>query len=166
MVKIKYVFFALVLAAAGIGAYLLLFQNEEKRVKKQFRQLSEGVSKEPKESIFTMDQKIKMIASLVDESCEINIPSYSVSGRLSREEITGYAARSRLHLSELHLKFYDFSIAFPQEDEARVYLTARLTGKTTTGEAINEAHEIDCLLKKIDKKWLFTRIEVVEVLKK
>ncbi len=166
MVKGKPFLIALILMVIGIGVFLMLYQNEEKRVKKQFRQLSEGISKEPGENIFTMDQKIKKIGSLVDEFCEIHIPSYSVSGRLSREEITSYAARGRLHLSELYLEFYDFNITFTQANEARAYLTSRLTGKMTTGEAINEAHEIDCLLKKVEKKWLFTRIEVVEVLKK
>jgi hypothetical protein len=64
------------------------------------------------------------------------------------------------------LKFHDFDITFPKQGEARVRLTARLTGKTAMGEAINEAHEIDCLLGKTEKKWVFNRIEVVEVLKK
>lgn len=166
MVTLKYVLIALVLIAIGIGVSLTLFQSEEKRVKKQFYLLSEGVSKEPGENIFTMDQKIKKIGSLFDETCEINIPAHSVPGRLTRDEITGYAARARLYSSELLLKFYDFDIAFPQQGEAKVRLTARLTGKTTTGEAVNEAHEIDCLLTKIEKKWMFSHIEVVEVLKK
>jgi hypothetical protein len=165
-VKVKYVLIALILFAIGIGVSLTLFQSEEKRVKKQFHLLSKGVSREPGENIFTMDQKIKKIGSLFDETCEINIPAHSVSGRLTRYEITGYAARGRLHFAELHLKFYDFNIAFPQEGKAKVRLTARLTGKTTTGEAVNEAHEIDCLLKKTENKWIFSHIEVVEVLKK
>lgn len=166
MVKAKPILITLILIAVGIGAFLMFYQSDEKRVKKQFRQLSEGLSKESGENIFTLDQKIKKIASLFDETCEVNIQGYSISGRLSREEITGYAVRSRLHLSELRLTFYDFSITFLHEDEAKVYLTARLKGKMTTGEVINEAHEIDCLLKKIEQRWLFTRVEVVEVLKK
>jgi hypothetical protein len=165
-VKLKYILIALIIIALGAWMAHTLFQSEEKRVKKLFHLLSEGVSKEPGENIFTMDQKIKRIGSLFDETCEINIPAHSVSGRLTRDEITGYAARGRFHFAELHLKFYDFNIAFPQEGGAGVHLTARLTGKTTTGENVEEAHELDCLLKKIEKRWLFDRIEVVEVLKK
>jgi hypothetical protein len=164
-IKGKYILIVLILIATGIGVSTL-FQSEEKRIKKQFRLLSEGISKESGESIFTMDQKIKKIGSLFDETCEVSLPAYSIAGRLNREEITGYAARARLHLSELHLTFYDFNITLTHENHARVYLTARLTGKMTTGETMNEAHEIDCLLKKIEKKWLFTKIELVEVLKK
>jgi len=165
-VKLKYILIALIMIVLGAWMAHALFQSEEKRVKKQFHLLSEGVSKEPGENIFTMDQKIKKIGSLFGETCEINIPAYPISGLLPRDEITGYAARGRIHFKELYLKFYDFNIAFPQEDNAKVHLTARLTGKTTTGENVEEAHELDCLLKRIEKRWLFDRIEVVEVLKK
>lgn len=164
--KGKYLLILLLLILLGTGTFLLFSQSEEKRVKKLFRQLSEAISKESGESLFTLDQKIKTIGSLFDEDCEIHIPAFSIAGRLPREEITSYAARSRLHLSELNLTFYDFSITFPQTEAGKVYMTARLTGKLTTGEAINEAHEIHCLLKKIQKRWLLTRVEVVEVLKK
>lgn len=162
----KYILIIPILIALGIAIFLAFYQSEEGRIKKQFRQLSEGVSKEPGESIFTLEQKIKKVASLFDDACEVNIPVYSISGRLTREEITGYAARARLHLSELHLTFYDVKITFTDEGQATAYLTARVTGKMANGDAINEAHEIDCLLKKIEKKWLFTKIEIVEVLKK
>ncbi|OGP72787.1 MAG: hypothetical protein A2V86_08775 [Deltaproteobacteria bacterium RBG_16_49_23] len=165
-VKLKYLLIALIIIGLGIGTSLTLFQSEEKRVKKHFRLLSEGVSKEPGENIFTMDQKIKKIGSLFDETCEMNVPAHSLSGMLTRDEITGYAARGRLHFSQLHLKFYDFKITLPQEGIANVHLTARVTGKTRAGEAVNEAHELDCLLKKAEKKWLFSHIKVVEVLKK
>ena len=135
-------------------------------MKKPFYSLAEGVSKETDENIFTLDQKVKKIGSLFNETCEVHIPVHSISGRMTRQEITGYAARGRIHFRELYLKFHDFDITFPKQGEARVRLTARLTGKTAMGEAINEAHEIDCLLGKTEKKWVFNRIEVVEVLKK
>jgi hypothetical protein len=31
---------------------------------------------------------------------------------------------------------------------------------------VDEIRELECLLKKIDKKWFFNQIEVIEVLKK
>ncbi|MBM4338819.1 MAG: hypothetical protein FJ110_04685 [Deltaproteobacteria bacterium] len=164
--KIKYVLVSMALIAIGIGIFFMFLESEEKKVKKQFHLLSEGVSKETGENIFTLDQKLKKIGSLFNDTCDMAIPAHSISGQMTREEITGYAARGRLYVSELHLTFHDVMITFPQEGEARARVTARLTGKTTAGEGINEAHEIDCLLKKIEKKWLFSSIEVVEVLKK
>lgn len=166
MVRMKYLCILLLILAAGTGVFFTLFDSEERKVKKQLQQLSEGVSKEPTESIFTLDQKIKKIGSLFEESCEIKIPSHSLSGKLSRDEITGYAARTRLHFSQLRLVFHDMTITFPEEGVAKVHLTARLTGRMKTGENVEEAHELDGLMKKTEKKWLFSQIEVVEVLKK
>jgi hypothetical protein len=165
-VKVKYILIALILIALGVWAAITLSQSEEKRVKKQFHLLSEAVSKEAGENIFILDQKLKKIGSVFDETCNIKIPAHSLGGPLARDEITGYAARARLHFSQLHLKFYDFDISFPMKDGAKVRLTGRLTGKTTYGEAVDEAHELECLLKRIEKRWLFSHIEVVEVLKK
>ncbi len=166
MVKMKHILVFLLIIAIGIWAFLALYDSEEKRVKKQFHLLSDGVSKESDENIFTLDQKIKKIGSLFEESCEIKIPDHSLSGSLTRDEITGYAARGRLHFSKLHLSFHDMTITFTDEGEANIHLTARLTGRTKTGENLEEGHELKCLMKKTEKKWLFKVIEVVEVLKK
>jgi hypothetical protein len=64
------------------------------------------------------------------------------------------------------LKFYDFHIIFPERVVAKVTLTARLTGRSTAGEQTDETRELECVLKKIENKWLLSQIEVVEVLKK
>jgi len=47
-----------------------------------------------------------------------------------------------------------------------VNLTARLIGKSKAGERVDEIRELDCLLKKMDRKWFFSQIEVIEILKK
>lgn len=157
----------LVLLLAGSGIWFGFFRmNEEKRIKKQFRLLSEMISKQEGENIFTMDQKIKKMGALFNDTCEIQIPAYSLSGQLTREEIIGYAGRGRLHARELHMKIDDLKIQIFEEGRAQAQLTVRLTGKLTTGEAIQEAHEMDCLLEKKEKQWLLTRVEVVEVLKR
>jgi hypothetical protein len=45
-------------------------------------------------------------------------------------------------------------------------LTAKLTGKLNVGEYIDETHELESTLRKIEKRWPFSKFEVVEVLKK
>jgi hypothetical protein len=41
-----------------------------------------------------------------------------------------------------------------------------LCGKLTTGEYINEIHELECVLIKIEDDWLFSEIKIVDVLEK
>ncbi len=166
MVKIKYLLAGVLIVIIGIVVIFTFFPNEEKKVKKQFHLLSEWVLKSPDENIFTMLQKIKNIGTLFDEYCELKAPDQSLSGSYRREEISTYAGSARSYFSQLDLKFYDFHIVFPEKEIAKVTLTARLTGRSTAGEQVDETRELECVLKKIDKKWLFSAIEIVEVLKK
>jgi hypothetical protein len=166
MVKIKYILYVVLLVIIGIAAVFYFYPNEEKKVKKQFNFLSEWVAKSRDEAPLTMLQKIKNISTLFDEHCELKAPSQSLSGSYAREEISTYAGSTRSYFSQLDLKFYDFHIVFPEKGIANVTLTGRLTGRSTAGEQVDETRELDCILKKIEKKWLFSSIEVVEVLKK
>jgi hypothetical protein len=166
MVKIKYLLIGVLIVIIGILAAVIIFPNEEKRVKKQFNLLSEWVSKPPDENTFTLLQKMKNIGTLFDEHCGLKTHDQSLSGSYTREEISTYAGSARSHVSQLDLKFYDLHIVFPEKEVAKVNLTARLTGKSAAGEQVDETRELECVLKKIEKKWLFSQIEVVEVLKK
>lgn len=166
MVKIKYLIIALLVLIIGIVAIIYFSQSEEKKVKRQFDLLSEWVSKDPDENAFTMINKMKSIGSLFDETCGLKIPAQSLSGTYGREEIASYAAQARSYFSQLYLKFYDFNIIFPEKGVAKAHLTARLAGRSTVEEHVDEAHELECILKKIENKWLLSDVEVVEVLKK
>ncbi len=166
MVRFKSIIIGAMIVVIGIGAAISFFPSEEKKIKKQFRLLSEWVSKDPGENILTMAYKIKKVGTLFDETSEFKVPVYSFSGSYTPEEISSYAAQGRLQCSQLNLKFYDLNIAFPEKGMAKVTLTAKLTGKLNVGDYIDETHELESLLKKIEKKWLFSKFEVVEVLKK
>jgi hypothetical protein len=166
MVNIRHLVIALLIVMMGISAIFLFSPSEQKKVKKQFALLSKHVSKNLSENTFTMAQKIKGISVLFPESCDFQVPDYSLSGVYTREEISAIALRGRAHFSNLDLKFYDFKISFPGKDLAQVNVIGRLTGKSVYGEQVDETRELECLLKKVEKKWLFTRLEVVEVLKR
>jgi hypothetical protein len=166
MVKIKYLIVALLIAMVGISAAFLFFPSEEKKVKKRFALLSEHISKDSGENTFTMANKIKGINDLFGENCNFAVSDYSLSGTYTREEISGIALRGRAHFSTLDLKFYDLKVSFPEKDLAQVNLTARLTGRSTYGEHVDETRELICLLKKVTEKWLFSNFEVIEVLKR
>jgi hypothetical protein len=166
MVKIKYMLIGLAILITGIWLALHFFESEERKVKKQFALLSEWVSKDPKEDSFAMARRVRSIGTLFGENCVIKTPFDSFSGRYKREEIPGYAVRGRSYFSSLDLKFYDLGISFPEKGMADVTVTARLTGTSSAGEQVEETRELKCILKKPEKKWLFSEIEVVEVLKR
>jgi hypothetical protein len=150
----------------GVLSAIFLFQSEEHKVKKQFHLLSEWVSKDPGENTFTMAHKIQKIGTLFGENFELKTEMDSMSGSYTPTEISSYVAQGQLMFSYLSLKFYDFDISFPEKGIANVILTARLKGKSTSGEDVDEIHEVLCILRKIEKKWLFSHVEIMEVLKK
>jgi hypothetical protein len=166
MVKIKYLLMGVLIVIIGIVFAFTIFPNEEGRVKKRFHLLSEWVSKSPEENSFTMLQKMKDIGTLFLEPCELKAPHESLSGSYTRQEISAYAGSARSHFSQVNLKLYDLHVTFPEKEVAKVTLTARLIGKSTSGEQADEIRELECLLKKIDRKWFFSQVEVIEVLKK
>ena len=164
--KIKYILIALLGIGIGIGAVYTFSQSEEKKVKKQFGYLSESVSKDTGEKLLATANKIKKIGTLFSEGCSLKIPVPSLSGHYSPQEISGYAAQFRSYFSKLTLQFYDLVIAFPEKGTAKATLTARVRGTSTMGESVDEIRELHCLLKKTEKGWLFSDVEVIEVLKK
>ncbi len=166
MVRIKYLVIGVLIVIIGVLLVVTVFPSEEKRVKKRLHLLSEWVSKSPEESPFTMLQKMKDIGTLFVDPCELKAPNESLSGSYTRQEISAYAGSARSHFSQLDFKFYDLRIAFPEKGIANVTLTARLTGRSATGERVDEIRELECLLRKIDREWFFNQIEVIEVLKK
>lgn len=166
MVKTKHLILTFLILIIGLSAVFLLFPSEEKKVKKRFSLFSEHVSKDSGENAFVMANKIKGISALFAENCNFIVSDYSLSGNYTREEISGIALRGRGHFSNLSLKFYDLRISFLERDLARVKLTARLTGRSVHGEQVDETRELICLLKNVEKKWLFSSFEVVEVLRR
>ena len=163
--KIKYIVVAAIIIV-GIVAVRHFAQTDEKKVRKQFALLAEWVTKEPNESIVTTSYKIQHIATLFADPCGFKADLISFTGSYTPEEISGFAGRSRFYFSNLSLKFYDFDIAFPDKETARVTLTATLRGETKSGEHVDATHELETVLTKVENEWLFSYIEIVEVLQK
>jgi hypothetical protein len=166
MVRIKTILIAVLVVILGILAATYLLESEEKKVKKQFDLLSKWVSKDLGESPITMASKAKNIGTLFAENCELKVPVDSTSATYTPAEVSGYALHGRLQFSEMSLKFYDLTVEFPEKGTAQVVLTANLKGRSMNGELIDETLEVQCVLNKIDQKWLFSAFEVVEVLEK
>ena len=166
MVNIKYIIITLLVLVIGITIAVYFFPSEERRVEKQFTSLSKWVSKDPDEKNLTMARKIQNIKSVFAETCKIEAPAEDFSGTYPPEEIARNAVVARSHFSKLALKFYDLEVDFLEEESAKVITTAKLTGTSTDGDLVDETHELECILQKIQDTWLFTEVEVVEVLKK
>ncbi len=164
--KTKHILVAAIILVAGILIGIHLSESDEKKVKKQFTLLSELASKDRSESIIATAQKMQKIGPLFDNRCELKTHLDYLSGTFTPEEIMSHGARGRALFSRFSLHFSDLKIRFPAEGLAEATLTVRASGTLTDGQHLDEIHEVESTLKKIEKKWLFSSFWVVEVLKR
>ncbi len=165
MVKKNYLIIAGI-AIVGIVAAFFLFQTEEGRIKKQFKRLSEIMSKSSGESQLALAAKTSKLEELFDTHCNINFPAHAISKKFSQRDIISSALHVLIQYGELSCRFQDFNIQIPAADTAEAILTATLTGKMSSGEKVRDFHELRCGLVKIEGEWRFSAIEIVDVLEK
>ncbi len=167
MVKRNVVIAAGLSAIIGFFVVYYVFYNEEAKVKRRFNELAERISKEPDETKLIAAATINKITRMIQETIQVDIPSRSISKTFTRKDLAAPIYNARSHYSNMALRFVDFGIDLSQEGTAAVHVTGNLKGKLLSGESIDETHELYCLLKK-DKndEWLFSSIEIVEVLEK
>lgn len=165
MVKAKYIIAGTVLAA-GIIVYFVFWQSEEARVKRQFKSVAGKVEKRPEENKIIGITKANRIREAFTQTCKIHAPAYAFSGDISADGLSRIVLSARSQYSEISVKLYDFDIDFPEKDTAQVRLTARMEGKLTTGDPIEDLHELKCGLRKIEDIWRIREVEVVQVLRK
>lgn len=164
--RMKRIIIAVLFLTIAIFVGVRVFPSEEKRVRKQFKLLSKWVSKSPGESPITSAARVQKLRTLFADDCRLETHISWFSGSFTGEELASLIARARLEFSNLSLTFYDLSVEFLGDETARVTVTARAEGTTTDGEAVDESHELECLLQKTDGRWLFREAKVVQVLER
>jgi len=167
MVKRNAVIAAGLSAIIGFLVVYHVFYNEEAKVKRRFKEFSERISKEPDETKLIAAATVNKIIRMIQETIQVDIPSRSISKKFTRKELSAPIFNVRSNYLKMTLRFFDFGIDLSEEDTAAVRLTGNLTGKLLSGESVDETHELYCLLKKNkNDEWLFSSIEIVEVLEK
>jgi hypothetical protein len=163
----KYVIL-LILAAVlvGIAAMLYLFTSESSQVKKRFSSVATWMSKEGEESNLVTARKIQNMMSILAETCVIQDPMTGEPQELSGREIAQRAVLARRDFTTITLKFPDLDIAFPDKNTATAIATARATGVSKEGDLFSATYELECTLQKGEEGWVFSAVEIVEVLEK
>jgi len=157
---------AAMITAGAVISFFLFFQSDATKIKKEFNTLAKKIDKQADESDLIGAAAANQIEKMFGKSIRIEIPSYSVDKTFPHNEISPHVLYARSQYIEMKMKFYDFQIHFPQEGSAVVALTAVFKATTISNERVDEIHEAECTLEKIEDKWLFTGIRGVEVLER
>lgn len=166
MVTRTRVFTALGLLALVWGLWYF-FPSRERQVKRQFGALSSWATKTGDEGALASAQTARQAREFFADPCEWNAEAFSLSGRVSLDDITRYDFAARSRFTRLRLTFYDVGVDFDPAGMAVVTATARIEAAPHGGgDTLNETHEVRCSLVKEDGRWLINAVTVVAVLKK
>ena len=112
-----------------------------------------------------MMAKASGMGKLFTKSCLVTMENSSMEKSYSRRELMDQILVFRRSFSRLRVTFHDISIRFPGEDRAKVLLTMRIAGKQAQ-EQYSDTREIELTLERSEKKWLISRVVIVEVLER
>ena len=165
--NVKNVIIGIVCAVILVSGVVFLIPNDRQRIKKQFSRMSEYMAKEGEESVLIMASKGASVMSLLTEHCEIQSADMRLLGMneevCSKREVVKIMIMVREQFSVMSLCFQNIDIDLVEENKANVTLCAKLLGKAVTGEAVHEIRELNCVLLKQDRKWLFSKCKVLEI---
>lgn len=153
------------LPVIGVFVALDFLESEEARIRERFSRAASIVSKEGEEKPIAMLGLTRSLKTLFADPCTIDAPRRSISGRFSPQELASLVARGRQSFTDLSLTFHDLDITLRDKTTADTVFTALLRG-SKGGQNFREVREMEATLIRKDGEWLFSNIEVVEVLRK
>jgi hypothetical protein len=166
MVNQKNIILFATICLAGLIAFWWLYESDEAKIRKRFDALAEEAAKVSDETELAAALKAKKLSDMCADPFTVKIPSYSISRIFPKSDIAANILAARAHYASIAVKFYDITIEFPEEGIANVALTASVKANMVSGERVDEIQELQCRLEKIEKDWLFAKIEEVDVLQK
>ena len=158
MVNSKYLIMGCAVLVGGGVAFLIFWQSEEAKVRKQFDFIAEKIEKTAGESPIIAAAKANQIREAITENLRINAPDYSSVRSIPSDELSTLVLSMRSRYSEISVWFHDIVIEFPEDEVASVNLTAVMDGKLIKGEHVEDLHELKCILEKIEDAYPIDRI--------
>ena len=145
----------------GVVAYYLWF-GDERAIRKQLVQVKEMGSKGEAEQPVDGLVKATKIAALFSDPCRLIVESVRYDDYYYRKHIQEHVMLVRSLFAEVEVSLHDVAISRIVNKTATVRGTLRLHGRTI-GEPVASTHECQVEVTKIDGKWLFTSVTIVEI---
>jgi len=165
VITVKKITTGIIVLALVAAVLFFLVPSRKKLVKKRLTRLVEYAYKDGEEAPLTMMAKASGMGKLFTKSCLVTMENSSMEKSYSRRELMDQILVFRRSFSRLRVTFHDISIRFPGEDRAKVLLTMRIAGKQAQ-EQYSDTREIELTLERSEKKWLISRVVIVEVLER
>ena len=150
----------------SLAGWFLFLPSEKDKIKKCVNRVAELVSKEAKETPVALALKINSLQKSLAKSVTILIPERQFASPLLREELLRRIVGGLSNLSSLTVTIHDINITMPQDDQAVLICTSRLSGLSKQQEQIKETHEVEFTLNKSEDNWLINKIKLPIILQR
>lgn len=166
MVK-KLSLFSIGIIIAAIVAYFMLHTPTDKElIRKNLDNFNKLISKQGKEGAVTIAIKHQAISKLLADKCDISLHEISISGTLSAEELAAQIIRGRGMFDNLSGDIDDVEITLsPDKQQATVNFSVAVYARAN-GRKFDGVRDLQCHLRKVNGKWLFSGFETRKVLEK
>ncbi|WP_310601387.1 hypothetical protein [Desulfobulbus sp.] len=165
MVNGKTILVAVAIAlVAGVAAWWW-WAGDERAIRKQLAVIEEAASKVENEPPVEGLVKATQLAALFGDPCRLTVEAARHEGTYTRKQIQERIVLVRASFAQVAVTLHDTVIERIENKTAAVRGTIRLRGKAT-GDSIADAQEFKAEMAKIDGKWLFTAVTVIEVLER
>lgn len=146
-----------VLSSVAVLVMLWLFStNEEDRIREQFDELSDLVSKTEDASPLSGTLGIKNFANLFCEEVSLKTGSSKrLSGNYTNHELARLYGRLRVFTKTLELRFEALELQTMDEDDAKVTVRVLAWGADKSGKKHGEDFRAEVLLEKRKGEWKF-----------
>jgi len=150
-----------VLVAAGVWLWTILFPGPEKIIRKRLAQAASEASFNSGENPLISAARAENLASRFGTNVEINInvPEYGRQEFVGRAEIAHVAAGVHMRLSSLKVEFPDVSVTVAPDKQSAIADVAMQV--QAAGEKDFNVQEMKFTFQKIGGDWLITRVETV-----
>jgi hypothetical protein len=148
---------------AGVWLWLFLFPSPEKVIVRQFAKLARAASARPGEGALPRLIGAQTVGNFFATSVEINIdlPAHQRNDTLTRDDVV-QAVMAIQSSGGMTIKFPDVNVTVgPGAETAEADVTVEAQ---VQGEQDMMVQEMKFTLRKIDGKWLITRVQTVRTL--
>jgi hypothetical protein len=165
VVSLKYgVIVVLIVIVAGLSV-VRFWPSDVRAIRKQLALIETAGAKDSTEKPVEALFKAKQIVELFNDPCHLTVESAGHAGDYLHKQLMERIAMLRAFYSRVNVSLHDLAIEIFPEKTAVVRGTLRLRGDGA-GEVIADVHEFRAEMRRVDGKWLFTMVEIVQVLER
>jgi hypothetical protein len=152
------------LLALGVWLWTVCFPSPEKIIRRRLLELARTASSSPGESDLTRLAAAHSVAGFFSTQVELKlvIPELGQRDSMDREEIVQVVLMARSRAGGLKVAFPDINVIVAPDRQSAV---ADLTVEANiAGERDSLLQEMKFTLRRMDGRWLITRVETVQTL--